>query len=128
MADSVTIPAEIISEFRAQSAADFAGGTNGSQGNSIGTAAAEKAATWGLDWLDRLAQDQGYPGLAGLDSGELAELIVIVAERQLGADFLKNSPEIMLATAVSGIIASNVIAGRQKKEPPAEPEPGGGDE
>lgn len=114
--EKIEIPDDLLSEF----SASFI--TEETENPGVTSAAIEKAAAWLLTTADNTAKEKGLPGLGKMKADDLAELVVIVARRNLGSKFLEQSPEIMLASVAAGIIGSNILAARAMKKETPEPE------
>lgn len=79
-----------------------------------------------LNWLANRLNDQAAKKdtRLALDKSEIPQLVklcVVVAERNVPANILKNSPEIMLSIAVGGIIAEKSIVWKQIQKENSQP-------
>ena len=111
--EKIEIPADLLAEFSADMQ------KNETENPGKVSASVEKTAAWLLEVADNTAKEKGLPGLGKMKAADLAELVVIVAQRNLGPKFLEQSPEIMLGSVMLGLISSNIIAARnlKNKEP-----------
>lgn len=117
---SLHIPKDLLEDFKGGLSNDEITG-NAETGSAVRSL--EKSLDWIISALDSTAKEKGYPGIGKMNPGELAELSVIVIERNVSEDFMKRSPEMMFGAVLSGVVAQNVIhAKRKQSEEPEQTE------
>lgn len=119
--EGIKISPELLKDFRniSENPNEPSPENNGTGANNkMAVQSLEKSLGWITKTLDGMAKEKGLPGIGKLSPDELAELTVIVIERNLPSEFMQKSPEIMLGSIVSGLVLQNFMAlkGTRKKE------------
>jgi hypothetical protein len=117
--DEFTIDPGLIESFRAgYKISDSENGTApADESAAVHFKQLNEIVNYGLNFAHDALQKNELPGLGNEKARKLkAELAVIVAERQIPAEAIKNSPEYFLGLLIFGDIVKNAIASRNLKD------------
>jgi len=72
---------------------------------------------WAVNMMDEEVKNAGLPGISKMPPEKYAELLQLVAERNLPTKALEKTPEVALGTVTAGMLFQNYLAYQAQNKP-----------